>query len=273
MLSGESGRRSGGTLLLNSNLVDIHSHVLYGLDDGARTLEESLAMVQMAAQYGTTDLVVTPHANPEYEFDPQRIVQEIEEISAACGGNPRLYPGCDFHLSYENIQDAIDNPDKYTINHGSYLLVEFSDLMISRSTTEVFARLMDAGMIPIITHPERNALLRQRLTEIAEWASSGVLVQVTAQSLIGDFGRQAQEFCQVLLRRGLAHFVASDGHDCKRRPPRLDEAHAWLLENCGPEAAEGLCAENPRAVLTGKPLLYTPLEVGLSSRKWYHFWK
>lgn len=255
------------------SLVDIHSHVLYGLDDGARTLEDSLAMVRMAAEHGTTDLVVTPHANPDYEFSPERIAERIQEISAASGEALRLYPGCDFHLSYENIQDAIDKPNKYTINHGVYLLVEFSDLLISRSTAEVFARLMEAGMIPIITHPERNALLRQRLPDLAAWASGGALLQITAQSLIGEFGRRAQEFCELLLRRGLVHFVASDAHDCQRRPPRLDLAHAWLAENCGSEAADGLCAENPRAVLSGQPLAYLPAETSLPPRKWYHFWK
>lgn len=230
-------------------------------------------MVRMAAQHGTTDLVVTPHANPSYAFLPERISAQIQEITESSGNAVRLYPGCDFHLSYENIQDALENPTKYTINHSSYLLVEFSDLLISRSTTEVFARLMNAGMIPVITHPERNALLRQRLEEIAGWAASGVLVQITAQSLIGDFGQQAQQFCKLLLRRGLVHFVASDAHDTQRRPPRLDQARAWLAENCGEEAAQGLCVDNPRAALSGEPLRFTPLEVGFPARKWYHFWK
>ncbi len=243
------------------------------MDDGAPTLEDSLAMLRMAAEHGTTDLVATPHASPAYRFDPDRIARELEEISAALDGAIRLYSGCDFHLSYENIQDAIEHPRKYTINHKSYLLVEFSDLLIFRNTPEIFARLIDAGMLPVITHPERNGLLRQRQEELAAWVDAGALVQITAQSLMGDFGRQAKEFCQVLLDRGLVHFVASDGHDCQRRPPRLDQARAWLTEHRGEAVAEALCVANPRAALTGQPLQGFSTQVIAPSRKWYHFWR
>jgi protein-tyrosine phosphatase len=255
-------------------LIDIHSHVLYGLDDGARTIEDSLAMLHMAAAHGTTDLVATPHANLTYTFEPERIARRLEEISAAAGsGAPRLYAGCDFHLSYENIQDALDKPNKYTINHGPYLLVEFSDLLIFRNTSEIFARLGDAGMIPVVTHPERNGLLRQRLEEIASWVEAGARVQVTAQSLIGEFGRRAQEFCQLLLDGGLVHFVASDAHDTQRRPPRLDQAYAWLVKRYGDPLARALCVTNPTAALTGNPLGQLADEVVSPARKWYRIWR
>jgi len=134
-------------------LIDIHSHVLFGLDDGARTLDESVAMVRMAAEHGTTDLVATPHANLSYRFEPEQIADRLARVEEDAGGALRLYTGCDFHLSYENIQDAIDHPRKYTIGQKNYLLVEFSELLIFKNTDEIFARLRDAGMIPIITHP------------------------------------------------------------------------------------------------------------------------
>ena len=86
--------------------------MLYGLDDGARTMEDSVAMVRMAAEHGTTDLVATPHANPNYRFDPQLIEERLAEVAAASGNVLRLHSGCDFHLSYDNIQDAIANPRK-----------------------------------------------------------------------------------------------------------------------------------------------------------------
>jgi protein-tyrosine phosphatase len=258
---------------LQSELIDIHSHVLYGLDDGARTLEDSLAMIRMAAAYGTTALVATPHSSPEYRFQPERIAEQIAELSAASGGVLELYSGCDFHLSYENIQDSLTNPIKYTINQKNYLLVEFSDLLIFRNTPDIFARLGGAGMVPVITHPERNALLRQRLEEIAAWVAGGACVQVTAQSLTGGFGRRAQEFCRLLLDRGLVHFIASDGHDCERRPPRMDQARAWLAENYGEAASETLCVTNPQAAVSGSPLEIVSVEVGHTSRRWYQFWR
>ncbi len=230
-------------------------------------------MIRMAAAHGTTALVATPHSSPEYRFQPERIAEQIAELSAACGGALELYSGCDFHLSYDNIRDSLTNPTKYTINHNIYLLVEFSDLLIFKNTPDIFARLAGAGIIPVITHPERNALLRQRLEEIAAWVASGACVQVTAQSLTGGFGRRAQEFCRMLLDRGLVHFTASDGHDCERRPPRMDQARAWLVENYGEAAAETLCVTNPQATLTGSPLEIVSVEIERTSRKWYQFWR
>jgi protein-tyrosine phosphatase len=254
-------------------LIDIHSHVLYGLDDGARTIEDSLAMVRMAAQHGTTDLVATPHANLAYRFDPGLIAERIEQISSASEGTLRLHTGCDFHLSYDNIQDAIEHPAKYAINHKNYLLVEFSDLLIFKNTPEIFSRLEDAGLIPIITHPERNSLLRQRIDEISQLVDDGARVQVTAQSLTGRFGRKAQEFCRELLDRALVHFVASDAHDCENRPPRLDQAHAWLREHYGENVATVLCESNPRAAVTGESLELLMPEAVPPPRKWYQFWR
>lgn len=254
-------------------MIDIHSHVLYGLDDGAVTLEDSVAMARMAAENGTTDLVATPHSNLMYRFEPERIRERLAEVAAAEGGAVRLYSGCDFHLSYDNIQDAIANPRKYTINQKCYLLVEFSDMLIFRNTREIFSRLQDAGMVPVVTHPERNGLLRQRAEELESWIEAGARAQVTAQSLTGDFGRHAQEFCRTLLDRRLVHFVASDAHDCQRRPPRLDEAYAWLKKRYGEPVAEALCVTNPRATLTGEALDISEKEVVSGPRKWYQIWR
>jgi protein-tyrosine phosphatase len=254
-------------------LIDLHSHVLYGLDDGARSLEDSLAMVRMAAEHGTTDLVATPHANPTYKFDPALIAGRKAELEAECGGALRLHTGCDFHLSYENIQDAVANPQKYTIAQKCYLLVEFSDLLIFRNTPEIFGRLLDAGMIPMITHPERNGLLRQRIEQIAEWVEGGACVQVTAQSLTGGFGRRALEFSIELLHRGLVHVIASDAHDLEHRPPVMDQAYEWLQGRYGTELAQALCIFNPGAALRGERMSLPKRNAKEPFRKWYQIWR
>jgi len=254
-------------------LVDIHSHVLYGMDDGSKTLEQSIEMLKMAAAAGTTELVCTPHANRDYKFEPLVIRERFKELEAGIGGAVRLYTGCDFHLSYENIQDAITHPRKYTINQDRYLLVEFSDLMIFRNTAEIFGRLQEAGMMPIITHPERNKLLTMRLEEIAMWVESGAYVQVTGQSLLGKFGKQAAEFARTLLDRRLVHFIASDGHDLKHRPPTMNEAHAWLVKNYGQPMADALCIDNPRATLNGHAVNLPYMEAERPQKKWYQIWR
>ena len=230
-------------------------------------------MVRMAAEHGTTALVATPHANLTYCYQPDQIAQRLAQVEAAAGGALRLCAGCDFHLSFDNIQDALANPRKYTINRGNCLLVEFSDLMISRSTEEIFGHLLAAGMTPIVTHPERNDLLRQRIDELARWVECGVCVQVTAQSFTGGFGRKAQDFSISLLERGLVHFIASDAHDCEHRPPRMDLAYAWIKERYGESVAQALCVRNPAAALEGESIQPVTLEAASSPRKWYHIWR
>jgi protein-tyrosine phosphatase len=233
-------------------LVDIHSHVLFGVDDGARTLEDSLAMILMAAEHGTTDLVATPHASPQFRFDPDVNRERLAQMESVAGGTLRLHTGCDFHLSFDNIQDALQHPTKYTIDHKNYLMVEFSDMLVFHNTGEIFARLLDAGMTPVITHPERNPLLRQRIDQMREWVEAGARVQVTAQSLTGRFGKRAEAFSRTLLDAGLVHVIASDGHDIVHRPPVMDEAFAWLSTHYSEETAELLCRKNPKAALSGE---------------------
>ena len=139
-------------------MVDVHSHVLWGLDDGAQTLEESAAMLKLAAASGTTDIVASPHASPQYKYDGELVDRRIKVLSSL-PDVPRIHRGCDFHLSFENIQDALLDPATFTINGKKYLLVEFADAFIPPSTEEILRRFLAIGVIPVVTHPERNPIL------------------------------------------------------------------------------------------------------------------
>lgn len=249
-------------------MIDIHTHVLPGLDDGSRSLEQSLAMLRVAAACGTTDLVATPHANLDFRFDPEQVLEKLAGLEKAAGGAVRLHRGCDFHFYYDNIQDALAHPSKYAINGKSYLLVEFPDLMVAQGTADIFARLREAGLIPIVTHPERNYLLHSRLAELEQWVEDGALVQVTAQSLFGRFGAEPRAFARKLIERGLAHFVASDAHDAEDRPPRLDEAYRFVARQYGEPRAELLFKDNPQAAIDGAPLPPQPGPVPVRKKWW-----
>jgi protein-tyrosine phosphatase len=251
-------------------MIDIHSHILPGLDDGSESLEESVEMLRQAAAAGTADIVASPHANQDYAFDPLVVERKIGELQAAVGDAPRIHYGCDFHLTLENIDDALRSPGKYSIDHRGYLLVEFSDFLIPKTTGQIFARMMHAGLRPIVTHPERNQLLQRRLPELEAWVAQGAHLQVTAQSLLGRFGRTAKECAHELMGRGLVHFVASDAHDTKRRTTALDEPRRYVDERFGPEAGLRMFEENPRAVLAGVPLTAVPLPI--RRKPWYAFW-
>ncbi len=228
-------------------------------------------MLRLAAADGTTDIVATPHANHEYSFQPDVVKAKLDELRAAAGDLIRIHSGCDFHLSFDNIQDALRNPTKYAINHKCYVLVEFSDLLIPKTTDDVFYQMQSAGMIPIITHPERNMLLQKMPDKLAEWADSGCLLQVTALSFLGRFGKQAKAFSDMLLQRGMVHIVASDAHDTVHRPPALKEAYDYVAKACGEARAEALFVTNPGAALTGGPA-ERYFESPPPAKKWYQFW-
>jgi len=252
--------------------VDIHSHVLYGLDDGAKRLEDSVAMLELARTSGTSDIVASPHASGKYKYRPELVDARIAELNAAAHGI-RVHRGCDFHLQMDNIENALADPQKYSINGAGFLLVEFPDLSVFADPEAILLRLLDGGLTPIITHPERNGPLQKRIDDLARWVDSGCYVQVTAGSITGGFGKAAKATAETLLGRGLVHFVASDGHDCVHRPPRLDEAFELLASESGEETVRPLFVENPAAVLRGEPPECDVVLGTQRSRKWYQFWK
>jgi len=240
-------------------MIDIHHHLIYGVDDGSRDLETSVQMVEMAAADGITHIVCTPHAVERYPYQPQVNADRLAEIKDRVGGKVQLGLGCDFHLSFENIDDALAHPHKYTLNGLNYLLVEFPDTMISSRITDMFYEMMVVGMRPIITHPERNLTLQRKPERLTEWLHQGCLVQVTANSLTGRFGKRAQEMGFQLIQQGRVHFLATDAHDLKSRPPIMSEARKVVADKFGADTAERLCVTNPLAAFEGKPIPEAPI--------------
>ena len=238
-------------------MIDIHHHLLPGLDDGAPDLATSLDMARMAFADGITHVVCTPHASAQFEYDPVRIADRAAELRTAldAAGVPlTLGIGCDFHLSYDNIQAALAEPHRFSINRGPYLLVELPDFGLSPTLTETFYQMQLAGITPILTHPERNSTLQKDHVRLAEWLRAGVLVQITGNSVIGKMGKAAARMSHELLSRRWVHFIATDAHNLTSRPPRMHDICAAVSERYGKTYADRLCTENPRAVFEGKPL-------------------
>ncbi len=228
-------------------------------------------MLEIAAASGTSDIVATPHVNAQYVFDPEQIGAQIQELSASV--DVRIHRGCDFHLQIDTIKDALAHPRKYTINGNGYLLVEFPEPTIFTGTDEIFMQLLEAGMVPIITHPERHAHLRKRVDDLARWVELGCYVQITAASCTGTFGRAAKACANELMTRGLVHFVASDAHDTSYRPPDLSQAYALLAGQWGEATVRPLFVENPAAVLTGNAIDVEVPTTVKGRRQWYQFWR
>lgn len=255
-------------------MVDIHSHILPGWDDGSRSMEESLEMLRIAADSGTTDIVATPHANSEFPFNPEIVNGLHAELKAQAGALIQVHLGCDFHVQFENVQDALSNPAKYTINHGPYLMVELPDIMNFPVIRDILARLQAVGVTSVITHPERNMQLQSQPGELQRWVEDGVLIQVTGQSLLGRFGSGALSCANQLMKANLVHVIASDAHDTQDRTPRLVEAYKSVEARFGAPRAERLFRLNPEAIIHGVPTMTEDMEPEYQPRKRrWAFWE
>jgi len=262
-------------------MIDIHHHLLPGLDDGAADLDTSVTMARLALEEGITHVVCTPHANDRYEFSPSanaakltalRVRLEAEEIPLTLG------LGCDLHLSYDNIQAAHSDPARFSINGRGYLLVELPDYGLSVNLAETFYELRLANLTPILTHPERNRTLQAGPSRMKPWLRGGLLIQVTADSVLGHMGQRAEALAHRLLADRWVHFLATDAHSVRFRPPRMRQAHALVAKKYGAAYADLICCSNPAAAFQGDPLppqqepthLYDDLEP--KSRWWSRFW-
>jgi protein-tyrosine phosphatase len=235
-------------------MVDIHCHILPNVDDGSRSWEMTADMCRVAADDGIRHIVATPHCNHEFAFDRPRYEAMVSELREASLGRVEFSIGCDFHFSYENITDALENPTRYTINGTRYLLMEFSDYGIPPKTNDHIFSLTSRGLAPIITHPERNPLLVRRPEYILELIDAGALVQLTANSITGFWGAKAKSVSEWLLRQGAVHVVASDAHDSRHRRPVLSEARLAVTKLVGDDVAEDLVLNNPQAIIDGRAL-------------------
>jgi protein-tyrosine phosphatase len=237
-------------------MVDLHTHVLPGLDDGAGTLEQAFEMVKLAAAKGTTDLVATPHSNSQFEFDEHRVEEAFRALSALSSGLINVYRGCDCHLTLQNLEGALANPTKYTINRSRYLLVELPDFLGPSVVWEQLRALIHARICPIITHPERNVSLQLDLNRLKQWVQGGCFIQVTGQAFLGRFGPVARRAVESLMDADMVHFVASDAHDCVDRSPDLSKVYEHVSSRWGRAAARRVLIDNPAAVVSDEPIVY-----------------
>lgn len=255
-------------------MVDLHCHILPGLDDGSRDLEESLQMAEAAIADGITHVVGTPHASSSHEFDFRRVRACRDELQSHLGDRLILATGCDFHMSPENIEALRADAPQFCINQKTFLLVEFNEFSIPPAMDDRLHEIQLAGLQPVITHPERNAILRSRPERLRRWVQRGSYVQVTAGSLTGSFGPGPQEDSWRWIAEGLVHFAASDAHNTRSRPLRLRLAYDAVEEKFDKETAEALFVGNPLAAFEGRELPYVPEvpnEMGEPRKKKFFF--
>jgi len=232
-------------------MIDIHCHILPGMDDGAGDLAESLAMAETASRDGIKVIVATPHVTdrvPSVEV-VEAAVSELNAAIAACGLDLTVIKGADVSalLAPSYCRD-------YAIGSSSYVLIEFPRTHIPRNAKDILFRMQAEGLRPIITHPERNPSVMREPELLEEMLVSGPLAQITAGSLTGEFGPDCRECAEYLLRRGMVSFIASDAHSNTRRRPVLSEALKIAGKIVGMEAARMLVSSNPETIVKGGAL-------------------
>jgi protein-tyrosine phosphatase len=222
-------------------MIDIHCHILPGLDDGARDLEEALQMAELAVNEGIRTIIATPHhANGAYDNESTIIMSAVQSLNYALleRGIPLVVsPGQEIRL-YQDLIEGVQSHECIPLNQGQYILIELPSSHVPKNTKDIIYELQVEGMRPIIAHPERNREIADDPDVLLALVEQGALSQVTAHSINGHFGAKVKKLSVDLCQRNLAHFVASDAHHPKLRPFGLREAMNVIAAELGESSRE-----------------------------------
>lgn len=233
-------------------MIDLHSHILPGVDDGAPTLEVALDMARMAAADGIEVMACTPHFMPGlYDNQSKDILARVDRLNhaiAAEGINLALVSGADAHIRPDFVE-GLRSGDILTLHGSRYVLFEPSHSIAPKRLDELLFNIQVAGFVPILTHPERFKWIESNYEMFVQLARSGVWMQLTAGSLTGRFGRRPQYWAERMLAEGLVSILASDAHNTTSRPPLLAEAFDRASSEVGKDEAWRLVYTRPECVL------------------------
>ncbi|MDX2033719.1 MAG: CpsB/CapC family capsule biosynthesis tyrosine phosphatase [Blastocatellia bacterium] len=263
-------------------MVDIHCHILPETDDGAVSLEESVAMCRAAAADGIKTIVATPHMFDGVHHAPDRetIMRKIAMVTQAAGNCIEIVPGGEVRYSYEIFQEAEQPQARIRLNGSSYMLLEFPFHSIPPNIEMTIFQIMNAGITPIIAHPERNKRIQERPRILVDLVERGAYAQLDAGSLTKSFGPEAYQSAKRMVEAGIAHFIATDAHHQDRRRPMLTAAVNVAAQFGGEEYARAMVEDNPHALIHDRAIPYqldpdVDALVGKKKKKksWFAFWR
>jgi protein-tyrosine phosphatase len=242
-------------------MIDIHAHILPGVDDGAKDWTQSLQMARMAVEDGIRIMVATPHLfkgrtiDLSQVNDKEIILQLVTQLRRKLSEEQiplEIIPGCDFPLTFESLK-LLDDGRVLTINDANrYLLLELPDTSLPPAIEEICFHLQSRGITPIITHPERHLIMQETPYKLKRLVDLGCLVQMTGSSLTGWFGRRVKQISRQLVKLGYVHLLATDAHDPKERPPLLREAVTELSRLVGENRAQAMVNDIPEKIIAGE---------------------
>lgn len=238
-------------------MIDLHAHILPGIDDGSPDLETSLAMAAIAQADGITHMACTPHIVPGvYNNSGPDILAAVvmlqQQIDHA-GLELKLFPGADVHIA-PNLVEGFGSGQVPTLNWSRYFLFEPTHHILPPRIEELAKRLLDAGYVPIITHPERLTWIASHYDVIERLNDIGCLIQLTADSILGKFGKTAQYYSDKLLDEGRVDIIATDAHGTTRRAPHLSAARDRIAERLGEQEATAMVRGRPAAIVSNRAL-------------------
>jgi len=235
------------------NFIDIHCHILPGIDDGPLSMEESSRMLEMAKDDGIAHIFATPHIIAGvYNNGASDIIGSVERLRANASGKVDIHYGADVRITFDLIE-RIERREVLTLNGSRYMLIEFPEYSVPPHVDNLIFNLKHRGITPIITHPERHLRLMHDLSALSALRETGALCQITAMSITGGFGRSIRKVCFNMMEEELVDFVASDAHNAKGRPPILSKAYEEIKKEFGKDTSDRIFFSNPGMIVKAAP--------------------
>ncbi|WP_017379289.1 tyrosine-protein phosphatase [Paenisporosarcina sp. TG-14] len=251
-------------------IIDMHSHILAGVDDGPKTKLESIGLLEQSVEEGITNIIATSHAyHPQFHTSFEEINKQVNELNAECKkrGLPiTIFTGQEIRVSDQTPANLLSG-EALGLANSKYVLIELPSQGIPSFTTHIIQQLLNQNKIPIIAHPERNRAIVEKPSRLAKLVQHGALAQVTAGSLSGHFGKTIQRTAVQLVDAHLVHVYGSDVHNMSTRPSLFNKGLDYLDKMKKHEYVDILLENNARILTNAEMILLEPEEIG--KEKWW----
>ena len=238
-------------------MIDIHCHLLPEVDDGSRSLNESIEMAMIAKEQGITKIVNTSHYHPDFRYKKgEELLKELEDFNNVLKENMidiEVLIGNEIYYTKDLIKE-IDELDFYTLNNSRYILIELPPTNFPKDLCNIVYELKEKNYIPVFAHVERYREVQENPELIYEVINAGAIIQVNSHSILGKSGKELQKVCNTLLNRNMVHVVGTDAHSSKRRTPIFLDAYKYVSEKYSKEMADDLFIKNNNAIINNEAL-------------------